>query len=80
MGAIEGNGSGGVNYKTGGGDYAEFQPLDQGAQVDLDFAANTRYPPKSLFLPQSETMRYLAPGQRFRKSTAPSSKAKTRAW
>jgi hypothetical protein len=38
------------------GDYAEFQPLDQGAQVDLDFAANTRYPPKSLFLPQSETM------------------------
>ncbi len=34
----------------------EFQPLRTMAQADLHTAANTRYPPKSLFLPQSETM------------------------
>jgi len=45
------------------GDYAEFQPLSEGAQVDLDYAVNTRYPPKSLFLPQSETMFRLRRGE-----------------
>jgi ferredoxin len=38
------------------GDYAEFQPLSDPSQADLSFVANTRYPPKSLFLPQSEAM------------------------
>jgi ferredoxin len=38
------------------GDYTEFQPLSSSAQVDLHLGVNTRYPPKSLFLPQSETM------------------------
>jgi sulfhydrogenase subunit beta (sulfur reductase) len=38
------------------GDFAQFQPLSDPAQADLDFAINTRYPPKSLFLPQSEVM------------------------
>jgi sulfhydrogenase subunit beta (sulfur reductase) len=38
------------------GDYTEFQPLSDPAQAYLDRGANTRYPPKSLFLPQSETM------------------------
>jgi sulfhydrogenase subunit beta (sulfur reductase) len=38
------------------GDYAEFQPLSDKTQADLDFGTNTRYPPKSLFLPQSEAM------------------------
>jgi ferredoxin len=54
------------------GDYAEFQPVDEGAQVDLDYAANTRYPPKSLFLPQSETMFHLRRGE-LRPTVVPAS-------
>ena len=38
------------------GDYSEFLPLSNSAQADLSLGANTRYPPKSLFLPQSEAM------------------------
>lgn len=34
----------------------EFQPLSDPARLDLGYAGNTRYPPKSLFLPQSEAM------------------------
>jgi ferredoxin len=45
-----------VYAPTRRGDLAEFQPLSDPRQADLHFAANTRYPPKSLFLPQSETM------------------------
>ena len=52
--------------------YAEFQPVGEGAQVDLDYAANTRYPPKSLFLSQSETMFRLRRGE-LRSAVAPTS-------
>jgi ferredoxin len=38
------------------GDLSQFQPLRVSAQADLDYAVNTRYPPKALFLPQSEVM------------------------
>lgn len=38
------------------GDYTEFKPLSDPSQAELDFSINTRYPPKSLFLPQSEVM------------------------
>ena len=38
------------------GNYTEFQPLGDADEVVLDLGANTRYPPKSLFLPQSESM------------------------
>jgi sulfhydrogenase subunit beta (sulfur reductase) len=38
------------------GDYTEFQAIDDPAQVHLGSGVNTRYPPKSLFLPQSEAM------------------------
>jgi sulfhydrogenase subunit beta (sulfur reductase) len=38
------------------GDFVQFQPLGDVDQADLDGAVNTRYPPKALFLPQSETM------------------------
>ena len=38
------------------GDYAEFQPLGDPTQMALNNGVNTRYPPKSLFLPQSEVM------------------------
>jgi sulfhydrogenase subunit beta (sulfur reductase) len=34
----------------------EFQQVNGAAQFDLYLAANTRYPPKSFFLPQSEAM------------------------
>ncbi len=37
------------------GDMTAFQPVDDPAQVDLS-AVNTRFPPKALFLPQSEVM------------------------
>jgi NAD-dependent dihydropyrimidine dehydrogenase PreA subunit len=38
------------------GNLIEFCPVDGAAQADLYFEANTRYPPKSLFLPQSEAL------------------------
>jgi len=38
------------------GDFTQFQPLTDSADADLGFAGNTRYPPKALFLPQSEVM------------------------
>jgi sulfhydrogenase subunit beta (sulfur reductase) len=38
------------------GDVVGFQPLTGSGDGDLYLAANTRYPPKSLFLPQSEAM------------------------
>jgi len=38
------------------GDFTQFQPLTDSADADLSFAGNTRYPPKALFLPQSEVM------------------------
>jgi len=38
------------------GDFTQFQPLTDSADADLGFAGNTRYPPKELFLPQSEVM------------------------
>ena len=38
------------------GDLVEFKPLSDAAQADLDYPINTRYPPKALFLPQSEVM------------------------
>jgi sulfhydrogenase subunit beta (sulfur reductase) len=38
------------------GDIVAFQPLTGSDDGDLYLAANTRYPPKSLFLPQSEAM------------------------
>ncbi len=38
------------------GDFTKFEPLSDPAQADLYYAANTRYPPKALFLPQSEVM------------------------
>ena len=38
------------------GDLIEFRQLNGAAEPDVDFGANTRYPPKSLFLPQSEAM------------------------
>lgn len=38
------------------GDLIQFQLLHDPSQVDLDGAVNTRYPPKALFLPQSEVM------------------------
>ena len=38
------------------GDFAEFKPYNYSGQVELLSVGNTRYPPKSLFLPQSEAM------------------------
>ena len=38
------------------GDFVQFQPLASPDQMALDVATNTRYPPKSLLLPQSEAM------------------------
>ena len=38
------------------GDFTQFQPITDSADADLDFTGNTRYPPKELFLPQSEVM------------------------
>ena len=38
------------------GDFVQFQPLASPDQMALDAATNTRYPPKSLLLPQSEAM------------------------
>jgi sulfhydrogenase subunit beta (sulfur reductase) len=40
------------------GGIPEFQRLDGGTAAELYLRANTRYPPKSLFLSQSETMFY----------------------
>jgi ferredoxin len=34
----------------------EFRPVDKTTQANLYFSANTRYPPKSLFMPQSEAL------------------------
>ncbi len=44
------------------GDMTSFQPVDDPAQVDLS-AVNTRFPPKALFLPQSEVMLQLEGGR-----------------
>ncbi|MCJ7739015.1 MAG: 4Fe-4S dicluster domain-containing protein [Anaerolineae bacterium] len=38
------------------GDFTQFRPWDSSAEIALDGAVNTRYPPKSLLLPQSEVM------------------------
>jgi ferredoxin len=38
------------------GNLTEFQQLNGSANTDLYLEANTRYPPKALFLPQSEAM------------------------
>jgi ferredoxin len=38
------------------GDFTQFQQLNQADELDLESAQNTRYPPKSLFQPQSEPL------------------------
>ena len=38
------------------GDYSQFLPMDGSSVLALNKPQNTRYPPKSLFLPQSETL------------------------
>jgi sulfhydrogenase subunit beta (sulfur reductase) len=38
------------------GDLTEFQPLSDTNRADVCLTANTRYPPKAFFLPQSETL------------------------
>jgi len=46
------------------GDLIEFQPLNDPDEMVIDAAANTRYPPKAAFLPQSEAM-FRVQGDKF---------------
>ena len=45
------------------GDFTQFQPLSDPTDAALGSAGNTRYPPKALFLPQSEVMFRVREGQ-----------------
>ncbi|MDY6874054.1 MAG: 4Fe-4S dicluster domain-containing protein [Chloroflexota bacterium] len=38
------------------GEFSQFLPVDADSELDFTEPHNTRYPPKALFLPQSETM------------------------